>query len=249
MRIPALVALGALAYGAFLAATIPASVVAARVQDESRGRVAIEDAQGTAWHGHARVAVATPGGRVAFERVAWDFVPGALLAGALAFDVVATAPGIEARAGIARTFTRWEARALDVRASAAAIVAAVPWLGAWRPEGEIVARAPQLSTDGADLQGEARLEWRGAAIAMSDVRPLGTYRATIRGQGTAARLDLSTVEGPLQVAGHGTLTLPARLAFAGEARATGPRAADLAPLLDLLGPRRPDGARTLRWPR
>jgi hypothetical protein len=60
-----------------------------------------------------------------------------------------------------------------------------------------------------------------------------------------AQLSVPTLEGPLTVIGTGTLTPPHRLAFSGEARAEGESAKALEPLLDLLGPRRPDGARSV----
>ncbi|HSJ99490.1 MAG TPA: type II secretion system protein N, partial [Myxococcota bacterium] len=147
----------------------------------------------------------------------------------------------------ARSFTRWELNRLEARAGAAAVVAALPWIGAWRPEGTLAASSPQLASDGRDLHGEARVEWRQAAVALSQVRPLGSYRADIRAHGPGAKIDVATLDGPLRLSGEGTLTLPARLEFAGEARAEGPNAAALAPLLDLLGPRRADGARALKW--
>ena len=60
-------------------------------------------------------------------------------------------------------------------------------------------------------------------------------------------LKVTTLEGPLRITGQGTLASPARLAFSGEARAEGDAAKALEPLLDLLGARRPDGARALEW--
>jgi general secretion pathway protein N len=58
---------------------------------------------------------------------------------------------------------------------------------------------------------------------------------------------LATLDGALRLAGTGTFTPPGALVFAGDARADGPSAAALEPLLNLLGPRRADGARTLEW--
>jgi hypothetical protein len=55
------------------------------------------------------------------------------------------------------------------------------------------------------------------------------------------------VDGPLRVTGQGDIAFPSRITFNGEARAQGTAASALDPLLDLLGPRRPDGARTLAW--
>ena len=59
------------------------------------------------------------------------------------------------------------------------------------------------------------------------------------------KVTLATTRGPLSLAGNGTLPLPGRFTFAGEARAEPGRERELEQLLDLLGPRRADGARTL----
>ena len=91
------------------------------------------------------------------------------------------------------------------------------------------------------------MEWRGAAVGLSEVRPLGTYRADIHAEGHAGKVVVSTVEGRLRIAGQGTLTPPTRIVFRGEARAEGADAKALEPLLDLFGPARPDGARALDW--
>ena len=246
MRLPVLAALGVAAYLAFLLATLPASIAARALAASAHG-LAIHDASGTIWNGAARATVATPGGRVAFDRVAWRLLPARLLSGRIAFDVTATAPGLEERLEAARSPTRWEARALQARGEAAAAIAALPWIAAWRPEGRIVATAPELSSDGADLRGSARIEWHGAAVGLSEVRPLGSYRADVTAEGAGARIAVTTLDGALRLAGQGTLVLPARLEFSGEARAAGPQAEALAPLLDLLGPRRADGARALTW--
>jgi len=58
---------------------------------------------------------------------------------------------------------------------------------------------------------------------------------------------ISTVEGPLRITGQGTLAPPARFSFTGEARAEGPQAAALEPLLGRMGPARADGSRALEW--
>jgi general secretion pathway protein N len=240
MRLPTLAALGIAAYGVFLAATLPASLAAREVQARLGGRVELREATGTLWNGAARASIATPGGRVEFDRLAWRLRPARLLTGRIAVEVAATGPGIEARFEAARGLSRWEVNDLAARGTAAAAIAALPWIAAWHPEGEVVASSAALTSDGRDLLGSARVEWRGASVGLSEVRPLGDYRAEIVAEGANARIAVSTLEGALQLAGEGTLTLPTRLAFTGEARARGPRAAEL-------GPRRPDGARTLAW--
>ncbi len=247
MRLPALVALGVVAYGIFLVATMPAAFVLARAQDAQPGKFEVREAEGTAWRGHARVLVNTPGGAVPVDRVEWRLRPARLALGRIAFDIAASAPGLEAHYEGARSLTRWTVRNLDVRGAAAAMAVVLPWLAALRPEGTVAITSEELSSDGRELRGAARIEWKAAALGLSDVKPLGTYRADIRAEGHAGKVTVTTIEGRLRVAGQGTLTPPTRFEFAGEARAEAADAQALEPLLGLLGPARPDGARPLAW--
>jgi general secretion pathway protein N len=253
LRAPAIAALGIAAYLVFLAATVPASCVAARFGSPA---VQVSDARGTLWKGSARATLRTPQdpsprsapwGPVELERVEWRFRPLRLAAGRLAFDVEAAAKGIEARARLERGISTTELRDLEARGEAAALSLVAPLVGTWQPQGAITVTAPALAWDGDELRGEARAEWRGAAVALSQVRPLGSYRAELRGAGGPAKVTLTTIEGPLRLAGDGTLTPQGRFAFSGEARGEGPAGPSLEPLLDLMGPRRADGSRALRW--
>ena len=244
MRAPAMAALGIAAYLVFLVAMLPASFVAARI-DPSMAEAS--DIRGTAWNGSARVTLRTPQGPVALDRVAWRWRPLRLAAARLAYDVDASAKGLDARARVERGLASTELRDVEARGDAAALAALAPGLGPWQPQGALTVSAPTLSWDGDELRGEGRAEWRSAALALSQVRPLGSYRAELKAAGGPARVTLTTLEGPLRLAGDGTLTSRGRLAFTGEARGEGAAAPSLEPLLDLLGPRRADGTRALRW--
>jgi len=237
--------LGIAAYAVFLGATIPARFVAQRVA--APGALEVTDARGTLWNGSARATIATGGAPFTVERIGWHFLPARLVAGRLAFAVDAAGTGLEARGEIERGFGAFAARDLRARAQAAAIAPLVPLAAGWRPEGMLTLAAPALAWDGREARGEARLEWRDAALAIASVRPLGSYRVDARADGGPARITVATLDGALRIAGSGTFSPPAALAFAGEARGEGPSAPALEPLLNLFGPRRPDGARTLEW--
>jgi general secretion pathway protein N len=247
LRTPALAALGIAAYAIFLVSTLPASFVLARAQDAQPGKFEVREANGTAWHGRAKVTLATPGGPVAVDRLEWRWMPVRLAAGRIAFEIAAGAPGLEAHYEGARAFGHWEVRDLDARGDAAAMSTLLPWLAPWRPEGAVTITSPRLTTDGVELRGAARVEWRGAALVLSEVKPLGTYRADIEAEGHAGRVTVATVEGPLRITGQGTLTPPAGFTFSGEARAAGQQAVALEPLLSRMGPARADGSRALEW--
>jgi general secretion pathway protein N len=245
MRASTIAVPGIAAYVVFLAAMVPARFVAERVSVP--GEVEISEASGTLWDGAARATIATGAAPLAIDRVRWHFLPARLASARLAFALDASGGGLDAHAEIDRGFGALAARDLRARADAAALAAIFPLAGTWRPEGAVTLAAPAIAWDGRDVRGEAALEWRDAALAIAAVRPLGSYRIEARAEGGPARLSVSTLEGPLRIAGSGTFAPPAALAFAGEARGEGPSAAALEPLLDLFGPRRADGARNLEW--
>jgi general secretion pathway protein N len=240
----ALAALGVVAYLVFLAVLMPASVLSDRLRLEG---VVLDDVRGTLWNGGARATIRLPQGAVTVESLQWRFAPSRLATGRLAYDLDATLAGLSAKAQVARGFDGSELRNLEARGDARALAVFAPLAATWQPQGPVTVTAPLLSWDGTQLRGEARAEWKDAALVLSPVRPLGTYRAELRAAGGPAKLTLTTVDGALRLTGDGTLTAPGRFAFSGEARGSGPQAQALEPLLDLFGPRRADGARALRW--
>lgn len=246
MRPAPLIALGIAAYAVFLAATVPARFAASRLEHNARGQVRVHEAHGTLWHGAARVEIATPAGPLNVDNLAWRFQPARLLQGRIAFAVDLQAAGLAAQGTLLRGISLWHVSG-QANGDAAALAALSPLLSTWRPEGRLAIRSDGFAWNDREARGSVQADWTDAAVSLSQVRPLGTYRATLRAEGAAGKLDVATLDGPLRVMGHGDFAFPPRITFNGEARAQGPAAASLDPLLDLLGPRRPDGARTLAW--
>lgn len=248
MRAAGFVLLGVGAYAAFLAATAPIAFVAARAPQATQGTLALANARGTIWRGEARARLVPRGGPpVEIERIEWRFRPAKLLAGRAAFDVRLAAPGLTGELEAARAFGGWQLRDLAVRGDAAGVAAFVPLLGAVRPAGAVTITSPRMDWDGQALRGEATAEWRGASVGWSEVKPIGSYRASLRAAEGPAQLSIATLDGPLRVTGQGTLALPGTLAFTGEARADAAQQPALAPLLGLMGARRADGSHALDW--
>jgi Bacterial type II secretion system protein N. len=246
MRTLPLAIVGVVAYAAFLVALMPARFVAAQVEKGTGGALRIRDAQGTAWHGTARGEVAIPGSVLPLESVAWRLEPARLLQGRIEFAVDAKAAGLTAQGTIARAPSSWHA-AGQLAGNAAAASTLVPLLSAWRPEGRVAIRTDGFEWTDREARGEVQAEWSDAALALAQVRPLGAYRATLHAEGPSGKLSVATLDGPLRITGLGDIVFPSAITFNGEARAVGPAAPSLDPLLDLMGPRRPDGARTLAW--
>ncbi len=115
-----------------------------------------------------------------------------------------------------------------------------------------------------DLQGNARLDWsdwRAVKQAIygqltltvtdltsrvSQIKPLGTYRAVLQAQGSQSTLALTTLKGPLTLTGQGNFGRNAA-SFRGSASAAPDQQASLAGLLNLLGRPAGDGSAILAY--
>jgi general secretion pathway protein N len=95
------------------------------------------------------------------------------------------------------------------------------------------------------VEGRADFELQRASSRLSTLDPLGSYRLTIAGDAAnagAAQLNLTTVEGPLQLSGSGSWG-PGGVRFRGEASATAADETALNNLLNIIGRR--SGARSV----
>ena len=246
MRAGTLIALvGIPAYALCLVLVAPATFIGNRAAAASGGRAHFSDARGTLWSGSLRASYEGTGGTFACDRIQWRLLPAKLIEARIAFDVRADCPDAQGQVQVARGWSEWEASGGSARVAARALTAFLPMVAAWRPEGSISVTADGLRWNDREIHGPLALEWSDAAVALSDVRPLGTYRIAAQGAGDTAKLVLSTVGGVLRMSGQGELKLPRGVTFSGDARGEGANAAALEPLLNLMGPRRPDGARAI----
>ena len=247
MRTRTLAIIGIAAYLAFAAALMPARWLAAKAATTAPSPFVVQEADGTLWKGNARALLTAPGGTLVVDRVEWDFLPSRLLQGRLAYAVRLRGAGFEADYEAGHSLAGWSVRDLTARADAALAAAALPLIARWRPEGSVSAVAAEVHGTGSEVHGTIRVELKDAATNLSAVKPLGAYRLEVAGEGASGKLSLSTLEGPLRLAGQGRVEWPARFTFSGEARGEGPNARALDPLLDILGPAKADGARSLDW--
>src|SRR5512140_2299898 len=162
MRAPALVAIGLVAYGVVLVATMPARFVAAQIESREPGVLRVHEAHGTVWHGAARVEVALGPAWLPIESLAWRLVPRELLSGRLAFAVDAQAADAAGKGVIARSAAGWHARG-EASAPASFAAAVMPLAGTWRPEGRIDVRTEGVAWDSREVRGDVVAEWRDAA--------------------------------------------------------------------------------------
>jgi general secretion pathway protein N len=211
--------------------------------------VLLIDTRGTVWTGSARVTVT--GGDGSQEtatlpgRLAWGVSPS--LGGA---RVQINADCCMQQAWAMQLLPRWNGLHVSLSDTQsqwpAALLAGLgtPW-NTLQPQGDL-----QLSTRGLTLDwaagrllmtGAAELDAINLSSQMSTLRPMGSYRFSLRG-GTPVTLALTTLQGSLQMSGSGSW-VGGQLRFNGEATAAPQHQAALANLLNLIGRR--DGARSI----
>ncbi len=220
-----LVVLGA--YAVFLAAAAPAWIATVRIAAAAPGTVDFIEPRGTLWHGAAGVRIAG----AALERVEWTFLPQRLFSGEWAYALHIADPAAKADAVAARGFSGWRVHDLAAEVQAGLLARWLPLFGVFSPGGQFRIDAARLAFDGNNIEGQAQLLWRNAALSLSEVRPLGDYGADITLHDRRADYTVKTNSGTLRVAGRGSFQPPLQWSFNGEATA----AADALPRLqDLL---------------
>lgn len=227
----------------------PASWLATALSSATAAQVQLIETRGTVWNGSGRLLLSGGQGSrdsaVLPGTLEWTIRPGLL---ALNLEIRSTCCTPEPLQ--ARLTQRWGRATLDIKDGSsrwpAELLAGLgtPW-NTVQAEGVL-----QLLTHGLSLEwNEGRLALSGraelAVIAVSSrlstLRPMGSYRLTLAG-GITPTLELSTIEGSLQLSGSGSW-VGSRLRFKGVASAAPENEASLANLLNIIGRR--NGARSI----
>ena len=251
-------AIGGSLLGALLGVIVfaPAAWLAQAVSSASGERVLLADARGTLWSGSAvLVLTGGPGSRDASAlpgRLAWT-----LGWRGTSFDVLASHAcclngtlAVKLRPGFGRV--------------SATLLPTAGWVGQWpsawlaglgTPWNTLqlggVARlvSPGMTVEAVQgrwrVDGRAELELVNVSSRLSTLPTLGSYRLSVSGDAAnagTAQLNLSTLEGALQLSGAGS-SGAGKLRFRGEARAQAADEAALSNLLNIIGRR--DGARSV----
>lgn len=232
--------------------TAPARFIDLALERATLSRVRLAEAEGTIWQGSGRLVFAdldvpgdserlsTPGVAIP-GRVRWVVRPWPLFAGLV--DAAVSVDGMAQPVRLQGSFAevRVGSGALSLPSVELSRLGS-PW-NSIRPSGALAVRWEALTIRGGQMQGRATIELREAASAMTPVRPLGSYRIDIDGQGSRADVGLQTLSGPLRLEGKGGWDARAGLRFEAQATAE-PGAADkLQSFLGLVGRR--DGDRTI----
>jgi general secretion pathway protein N len=229
----------------------PAQWVASAVAHATGDRVLLAEATGSVWNGRAGV-VLSPGqddGIASIslpEPLSWKLSPWRLLGGVV--DLTLTHPSallqpLRLRADVSG---RIEVLGTTVRLPATVLAGLGAPFNTIKPGGLISVAWQRLEVQRGRLQGDLAGEWQFASSALTSVTPFGHYRLLAEGGYPGTRLNLSTVAGPLELSGNGTIDAAGNLRFTGRARpvpGTDPSTrAQLAGLVLLLGRRDGDSA-------
>jgi general secretion pathway protein N len=233
----------------------PASWLTSAINQASAGKVVLTEARGTVWKGSARLLLSGGTGSRDLsalpDRMNWRLRPTwtglSIRLGADCCTPEPVAMVVSPRWGGARI------QVLDSTASPprpmvwpAALLAGLgaPW-NTLQVDGQLSLLTQGLSVEWVEgrlsVAGRAELLATGMSSRLSTIKPMGSYRITLDG-GNTATLEITTLEGSLQLAGTGQW-IGSRLRFEGVASATPEREAALSNLLNILGRR--TGARSI----
>jgi general secretion pathway protein N len=215
----------------------------------ANGRVLLADTQGSVWQGSGVLVLAgvdaqhptrVPG------RVAWALdLPALLRAHLVVIFEADIAPAQRIPVDLdTRGALRLGPGSLGFPAQILTGLGA-PW-NTIRPTGMIGLSWNAWDPDVPGANGGGRLSWTNASSAICAVDPLGTYQLDISAWREGATLRLTTISGPMDVNGDGTIGGPSGVRFRARARVrdgTDDRIANqVASVVALLGPREADGA-------
>lgn len=239
---------GALAAALTVLAFLPAAWLSVMVEQQTGGRLALGDAQGTLWRGSAFIGGA-PGGNDPLTpllpgRFSWRLSP-VLLLGRVDAELE-NPQALSVPVHISGSWSEWQVSQAAIALPAERLAGLGMPLNTIQPSGRMRLswNTLQLARHGqrVDLNGTLLLEMMDIASRLSPIKPLGAYRLTMDWHGQSARMQLQTDKGPMLLSGSGTIE-PGRFQFSGRAEAAPGEEEKLANLLNLLGQRRTENGK------
>ncbi|MFM9880664.1 MAG: type II secretion system protein N [Burkholderiaceae bacterium] len=226
-----------------LLAFAPARWLTDQLSQNTGGTVQLNDARGTVWRGSARLLLT--GGQGSKDaaslptRLQWKLLPGLTGAQLVTWSDCCTAQPVQAQIQLGL-----QGVSVTVQDNTSTVPAALlaglgtPW-NTVQPEGQLQLRTQALAVQWRagrmQMAGQAQMEAASLSSRLSTLRPMGSYRLTIQG-GDVPTVELSTLQGSLQLAGTGQW-VGSRLRFSGSASAAPEHEAALSNLLNIIGRR------------
>ena len=234
-------AFGLGAFAAALIALAPATLIDARLERASDGRLRLAEAQGSLWSGAGWIEIRDADGRAGVaKRLAWRVLPGSLLRGRLVAEVELDQAAKPFPVTI--SLSRIDIADAGIHLPAAALGLGMPRVAPFRLTGEVLVTISHLSLGRGRMDGDATLQWRSAGSALTPISPLGEYEVRFKAVGPAVHAALTTLEGPLHLEGKGTWSNGAPPNYLATARVPAQHREQLSPLLRLIAVERGAGS-------
>lgn len=228
-------------YATILLATAPATLIDRGLRDASQGRMRLAQASGTLWSGTGQLQSRDPRGSAGLsEGVKWRLQGINPWRAELAFRVELDS-GLRAFA-LRLSWSELEVAGAEFNLPAIALGQLLPQLAPLGLSGEAHVQIPRLAIGSNTLRGDAALQLREAGSALTPVSPLGDYELRIQASGSNGRGTLTTLHGPLQLAGQGTWSKNRKPQFLANARMPPKLRSQLAPFLRLVAVEQGDGS-------
>lgn len=228
----------------------PATWVAALVEKQTGGRLALGDAQGTLWRGSAFVGGAASGNGAVTPllpgRFAWKLSPLSLL-GSVRMELenpeALTQPVI-----FTGSWRAWQLSPAALKLPADGLAGLGAPLNTLALSGRLqlawTSLALALENQNILVNGVTTLQMQDVSSRLAPIRPLGSYQLALDWTGQQAAVALTSTKGPLLLSGSGQLR-NGRLQFSGQAEAAAGYEDSLGNLLNLLGQRRTIGGKNI----
>lgn len=214
-----------------LVALAPATLIDARLERASDGRLRLAEASGRLWSGAGWIEIRDADGRAGLaKRLTWRVLPESLLRGRLVAELTLDDKPFR----LASSLSRLEIADAAIHLPAAALGAGLPRLAPLGLTGDVVVGIPRLSLERGHIEGNATVQWRAAGSTLTPVSPLGAYEVRLKAVGADVHAALRTLEGPLQLDGKGTWSSGTAPKFFATARVPAQHQEQLAPLLRLV---------------
>ncbi|GAB3258325.1 type II secretion system protein N [Chitinimonas naiadis] len=225
----------------FLLLRLPASLLGSVLASQTGDKLTLAAAEGSIWQGSAQPVLQ---GKALAERVSWSWQPAGLLRGKLGYQLKLDDGSAQLALGL---------RSLELREANFGLAAAPLLQLDQRSRGYGLSGQFHLSTgrflwQAGKPEGQLLLDWRNAASSLvPGVQPLGDYRATVTPAGERWQVQLSTLNGQLQLNGQGNWDARQGLQAEVGLKAANGAEALLAPFLNQVGAGSPESERKLRF--
>lgn len=245
-----LVISGLLFYFLFLIIYAPASLLAWGIEKAGINTFTLQRPGGTIWHGYGHIAV--PAGNseaTVITRVEWTILPLHLLVGTLKTSLAFSDDALMGKAVVSATPGALLIDNLKLAAPASTISLIYAPASLVSPAGNIAVTADAVSLSSKQFLGTAKLTWRNAGSALTQVNPLGDFEFAAKGDKTGNKATIigKTLGGPLLVSLNGSWDIGGTqmLNLNGFAQPRDKKQ-ELEPLLQMIGNDAGSGRRNIR---